>query len=61
MGGIRGPLVLCPECGDRICVVKDVLEDHVYYKINSQNAKPYPCSGSGMLVVIEFYPKEWTK
>ncbi len=61
MGGIRGALVFCPECDCRMAVVSSLIVEHFYYKTKAQNAKPYRCKGSGMIVDINFYPANFAK
>lgn len=59
MGGIRGELVFCPKCGNRVCVLEGLIEYHIFYV--ARKKKPTPCPGYGMIVDINFYPREWVK
>lgn len=61
MGGIRGELVFCPYCQDRYAVVRGILDDHEISISRNQYPKYKVCEGSGMIVDINFYPREWAK
>ena len=59
MGGIRGELVFCPKCGNRVCVLAGLIE---YHKVTPRGKrKAIECPGYGMIVDINFYPSSWSK